>query len=73
MVQGLLWKKIGETPSQWKKLGTVICTCTPATAGSINERVMVQVGPGKKPDPILITRAKRDRGMTRACLTNMKF
>jgi hypothetical protein len=44
----------------------------PATAGSINRRIAVQVNPGRKEDPTSkITTAKRAEGIS-TCLASLK-
>jgi hypothetical protein len=67
-------QKIGETSSLQKKLSVVVCvSAIPASAGSVNKRTVVQACLGKKERPYLkTTRVKKDRGMTHACLINVK-
>jgi hypothetical protein len=55
VVSGQPRQKVLETLTQQRRLGTVVHACYPST-----NRIGIQVGPGKRQDPISkITRAKR--------------
>jgi hypothetical protein len=50
MIQGQPRQKVHETPSQpiFKKLGMVAHACHSSYVGSMNRRISIQAGPGKK-------------------------
>jgi hypothetical protein len=46
-------KKFVRPPSEWKKAEHDGCICHPVTMGSINRKIVVQAGLGKKARPYI--------------------
>jgi hypothetical protein len=74
-VQGQPGQKVHNTPFQLIKAGYRGATCHPAVWGSINRKIIVQVGPDIKQQPISkITKIKIKRASSgsNACLARIE-
>jgi hypothetical protein len=63
IVQGQFGQKFNESPPiSTNKLGVVSCTCDPIYMGGIDQRIIVQEGPGKNSRPKKELKVKKGLG-----------